>query len=37
MREMLANGLLSWGCPFRELDDVIGSKDIFLLDFRWSL
>jgi len=30
-------GLLSWGRPLRELDDGVGSKDIYLLDFRWRL
>jgi hemolysin activation/secretion protein len=31
------NGLLSWGHPLRELQDGIGSEDVFLLDLRWSL
>jgi hemolysin activation/secretion protein len=30
-------GLLSWGHPLRELQDDIGSEDVFLLDLRWSL
>ena len=31
------SGLLSWGHPLKELDDDIGSEDVFLLDLRWSL
>jgi hemolysin activation/secretion protein len=31
------SGLLSWGHPLKELDQDIGSEDVFLLDFRWSL
>jgi len=31
------NALLSWGHPLKELDDDIGSEDIFLLDLRWGL
>jgi len=29
--------LLSWGHPLKELDDGIGSEDVFLLDLRWGL
>ena len=31
------SALLSWGHPLRELDDDIGSEDVFLLDLRWGL
>ena len=31
------SGLLSWGHPLKELEDDIGSEDVFLLDLRWSL
>ncbi len=31
------NALLSWGHPLKELDDDVGSEDLFLLDLRWKL
>ena len=31
------SALLSWGHPLKELDDDIGSEDLFLLDLRWRL
>ena len=31
------SALLSWGHPLRELEDGIGSEDVFLLDLRWGL